>query len=168
MITERKSRFENGQSMVEFAVSAIVLLMILVAVLDLGRAFFVFIALRDAAQEGAFYASICPADVSGIQQRALQTSTLPVNLAVDEGVVFNCTYIINGATEAACSSATAATLKPATDTVKVEIEYTNFEITTPLLGGIIGTQTLTIRANATDHILRSPTSPPTKPCTGWQ
>ena len=53
-------RSERGQSMVEMALSMTMLLVILSAVLDLGRGFFSFIAIQNAAAEGALYAAINP------------------------------------------------------------------------------------------------------------
>jgi len=51
---------ESGQSMVELAVSFVVLMVLLAGVVELGRMSFHYIAMRDAAQEGASYASIFP------------------------------------------------------------------------------------------------------------
>jgi len=48
---------QKGQSMVELSIAFIVLLMLLAGVIDMGRAFFTYSALQDAAQEGAAYAS---------------------------------------------------------------------------------------------------------------
>jgi Flp pilus assembly protein TadG len=53
-------RSERGQSMVEMALMMTVLLVVLSAVLDLGRGFFSFIAIQNAAAEGALYAAINP------------------------------------------------------------------------------------------------------------
>ncbi len=62
-------RSERGQSMVEMALMMTILLVMLSAVLDLGRGFFSFIAIQNAAAEGALYAAINPrcldASVSG-------------------------------------------------------------------------------------------------------
>jgi len=58
----RHARQEKGQSLLEMAFAIIVLLVLLAGIIDLGRLFFTYIALRDAAQEGAAYASICPPD----------------------------------------------------------------------------------------------------------
>jgi len=54
------SRLEQGQSLVEFSLMLVVLLTILSLVLDLGRAYFSFIAIQNAAGEGALYAAINP------------------------------------------------------------------------------------------------------------
>ncbi len=51
---------EQGQSLVEMALMMVILLTILSGVLDLGRGFFSFIAIQNAAGEGALYAAINP------------------------------------------------------------------------------------------------------------
>jgi Flp pilus assembly protein TadG len=56
----RSTRSERGQSMVEMALMMVILLTILSGVLDLGRAFFVFIAIQNSAGEGALYAAMNP------------------------------------------------------------------------------------------------------------
>ncbi len=58
-------RSERGQSMVEMALMMTILLVVLSAVLDLGRGFFSFIAIQNAAAEGALYAAINPRCRSG-------------------------------------------------------------------------------------------------------
>jgi Flp pilus assembly protein TadG len=56
----RHTRSDRGQSMVEMALMMAMLLVMLSAVLDLGRGFFSFIAIQNAAAEGALYAAINP------------------------------------------------------------------------------------------------------------
>jgi Flp pilus assembly protein TadG len=53
-------RSEQGQSLVEFAAGVVVLVIIVSGVLDLGRAFFTFVAIENGAGEGAIYASYHP------------------------------------------------------------------------------------------------------------
>ena len=55
-----RKRSERGQSLVEMALMLTLLLVILSAVLDLGRGFFSFIAIQNSAAEGALYAAINP------------------------------------------------------------------------------------------------------------
>ena len=69
-------RHQRGQALVEFALGITFLLILLVGVIDLGRAFFIYISMMDAAQEGAAYGSISPLDVSGIRQRVRETRGL--------------------------------------------------------------------------------------------
>ena len=53
----REKPNENGQSLVEFGVSVVILLILSAGVVDAGRAFFVYMAMRDAVQEGALFGS---------------------------------------------------------------------------------------------------------------
>jgi Flp pilus assembly protein TadG len=56
MTSQNKNR-RKGQALVEFALALPLLVLILVGVLDLGRAFYALIAVHNAAREGARYAS---------------------------------------------------------------------------------------------------------------
>ncbi len=143
-----KSR-ESGQSIVEFAVSAMIILMLLVGIADFGRALFTYIALRDAAQEGAVYGSICPLDSSMIESYARKASSFPINLSDTSAVHFTCVYTNGGG--GACGSNTPS---PGVG-IKVTISYPDFQITMPLLGTILGKQTLPLSAEVIDTILRN-------------
>ncbi len=46
-------RLERGQSMVEMALGFVLLLIVLSGLLDVGRAFYIYVALEDAAGEAA-------------------------------------------------------------------------------------------------------------------
>ena len=54
----KKNDFERGQSLVEFAISLVIILWLLAGAVEFGIALFQYIQLRDAAQEGALYGSI--------------------------------------------------------------------------------------------------------------
>ena len=56
----RRKRRERGQSLVETAVVFPILLLLLAAVIDFGRAFDVYIVLTNAAREGARFGSANP------------------------------------------------------------------------------------------------------------
>lgn len=58
---KRIQRGERGQSMVEFALALPVLILILSGMVDIGRVYFTFIALEEAAAEAALYLAINPA-----------------------------------------------------------------------------------------------------------
>ncbi len=55
-----RSDAERGQSLVEFALAMPMLLIMLLGTLDVGRMYFTFIAIQNAAGEGALYAAINP------------------------------------------------------------------------------------------------------------
>jgi Flp pilus assembly protein TadG len=142
---------ESGQSIVEFAVSATFILMLLVGVADFGRALFTYIALRDAAQEGAVYGSICPNNMSAIESHARQASNYPINLSDTTAVSVACAY--EDGSESVCGSYVPS---PGVG-IKVTVSYPHFQITTPLLGAIMGSQSMSLSADATDTILRNET-----------
>lgn len=78
----RKYKREKGQSLLEFAILLPILLIILAGVLDLGRLYYAYVAVTDAAAEGAAYASIHPnASDAEIAERAVEASTGLVDLA---------------------------------------------------------------------------------------
>ena len=66
MLTKRflpkreNARSEAGQSLLEFSLMMIFLVVLLMGVLDLARAYFTYLALKDAAAEGAYFGSVFP------------------------------------------------------------------------------------------------------------
>src|SRR5262245_39578380 len=78
---------ERGQSLVELSISLVLLLLLLSGAVEFGMAFFQYVQLRDAAQEGALYGSMNPnngtqtvVNQTGIETRARAASSSPVNL----------------------------------------------------------------------------------------
>jgi len=130
---------ERGQSLVELALSFTILLALLAGVIDFGRGFFTWVALRDAAQEGALYGSTNPTDSTGIDQRVRDTSYEPVDMTDPNEVTVDIT--IYGP---ACLGSP----------IQVDVTYNAFPIAMPFLGTILGRDTLTIHARITDTILR--------------
>lgn len=130
---------EKGQSLVEFAFSLVFLLILLAGIADLGRALFTYLALRDAAQEGAFYASVNPTQTSAIKDRVYNASDLLRGLGSQVSV----TVSIEG--EACAGNA-----------VVVRVTYKDFPITMPFLGTFLGTQRINITASISNTILTPP------------
>lgn len=62
---KRRTFWENGAALVEFALVLPVLLILLFGVIDFGRLAFTQINLNEAVQEGSIYASTHPNDPSG-------------------------------------------------------------------------------------------------------
>lgn len=118
------SHKEKGQSLLEMAFAIIVLLMLLAGIIDLGRLFFTYIALRDAAQEGAVFGSICPPNTAQNQEKLRDhvkaSSQFPVNMNSPNITVIS-TFAINS---------------PGSQ-VRVEVTYTGFEFITPFLSNLI-------------------------------
>ena len=141
LMKKEASRLEKAQGLVEFAVSIVIVLILLAGVLDLGRALFTFITLRDAAQEGAIYGSINPTDYTNIESRVRNSTNTPVDLTDTTNIQVSSTVI-----GSACAG----------NGIQITVTYPNFSLTTPFLGSILGSQTIPIRATVTDTILRPP------------
>ncbi|MGZ9275616.1 MAG: TadE/TadG family type IV pilus assembly protein [Candidatus Limnocylindrales bacterium] len=56
----RRRRHSRGQSLVEFALVVPILLLIFAGIADFGRAFYAYVAVENAAKEGAFFGSRTP------------------------------------------------------------------------------------------------------------
>ncbi|RJP48432.1 MAG: pilus assembly protein [Anaerolineaceae bacterium] len=65
---------KRGQSLVEFAISLTFILILLAGAIYFGIGLFYYVAMRDAAQEGALYGSMNPTDLGGIQTRVADSS----------------------------------------------------------------------------------------------
>ena len=146
------SRPQKGQSLVELAITMTIVLTLLAGAFDLGSAFFDYIALRDAAQEGAVYGSIyrtLPADstsVTPIVTRVQQSSTSPVNFAT---FVADCsTTSPNGI----CVTFSGSGAQCTGDQVTVTVRF-HYDLTMPFIGAIIGRQTIPLQATVTNVIL---------------
>jgi Flp pilus assembly protein TadG len=132
---------EQGQSLAELAITLSFVLLLLSGVVDLGRAFFTYMALRDAAQEGALYGSVNPEANSAIKARVRNTSELVAGMIGDDDISIDITG------------------EPCTGgQIQVRVSYDNFPLTMPFLGAFLGAQTVPISAAINDTIL-SPSCP---------
>ena len=124
---------ERGQSLVELSISLLVLLYLLSGAVEFGIAFFQFVQLRDAAQEGALYGSMNPADSAGITARVRGASNSPIDLSTLTPTI---TY-----SGAQCEG----------NGITVSLTY-NHTVFMPFMSRIIGNQ-LPLHATVTDTIL---------------
>lgn len=136
---------ERAQSFTELALSLVFILILLAGVVDLGRMFWVFVTLRDAAQEGAAYASFCPAHISGIQSRIRNSSSNPVDLTDTTNIKIiiapDCSFL-------SCSVG---------DAITITVSNPTFKMSMPFLGGV----TIPLSAEVNDTILSTTqTCPP--------
>jgi len=140
----RTARSERGQSLVEIALAMVFLIWLIAAVIDMGSALFTWIAMRDAAQEGALYGSLNPLDSNGIKVRVITSSNRPLDLsqAYNDG-----TLAINPTVSGAACTGGA---------IEVMVRY-QYSPIIPMVSAIW--PTIPIRATVTDTILL-PTCPP--------
>jgi Flp pilus assembly protein TadG len=137
------------------AISLGVILMLLAGAINFGLALFSYVAIRDAAQEGALYASLYPCldDASGdctqdnaanIRAHVRSASTHPVDLAS-----FTDDQITIAFSAGQCEGITGSSVNAVTITVAYEQP-----IVMPFAGIFFGGQSIPLRASVTDTILR--------------
>lgn len=162
-------RVNRGQSLVELAISLTVLMLLLSGAVTFGMAFFSYVAMRDAAQEGALFGSFNPClddnsngecDVSplepinepGIRTRVRASSQRPVDFS-DPAVIPDA-YITAVATNGQACEGSVSGIPNA---VRVTVQY-DFPVFMPFLGAITGDH-IHLSAEVTDTILE-PRCPP--------
>ena len=130
---------ERGQSLVEFAISLTVIMMLLAGAVEFGIALFQFVQLRDAAQEGALYGSIHPGDDTNIVARVQSASHSPIDLQNDPDVTIVISYP-DGAPNCEGKG------------IQVDVSYPH-RIGMPFIGPIIGSNIIPLTGSVTDTIL---------------
>jgi Flp pilus assembly protein TadG len=149
----------NGQSLIEFAITLPVLVLLLLGTIDFGMAIFSYSMLRDSAQEGAFYGSFNPANATEIENRARNISpraedevfSSPVRLRDTKKIGIDVKIL-----GAACQGATNGVA----NSIRVDVTY-RYPIMMPIIGQLIGSGTIPLRGSATNIILQP--SCPTEP-----
>ena len=143
---------ERGQSLVELGISLAILIFLLAGAVEFGLAFFQFVQLRDAAQEGALYGSMNPANVSGIETRIRGASTSPIDLASGDVTI---TISIDGIPSTNLANYRAVACEA--HGLKVLVAYSH-RIFMPFIPAFIGRPDIPLNASVTDTIL-SPATP---------
>jgi hypothetical protein len=139
---EGSASTERGQSLVELAVSIVLLLVVLAGMVDLGRMFFYYIGMRDAAQEGSVYGIVNPTYCAQIAERARNILSDPTGVQID--------VRIDGVS---CAAATANQACAGRE-IRVTVIDPDFPITMPFLGSILGHQSVNLKASVSGTILR--------------
>lgn len=150
----RGGRRAAGQSLVEFTLMLVFLTVVLMGVLDLGRAYFTYLAVKDAASEGAYFGSAFPqcldesvalfnpgcAGANNIDFRVRNTSPQGGLVDWSEAVVVT--------THQSVSLEAGQVL-----TVSVSYQY---QMITPIVSAIASNGTLTLTARSSAVIIRVP------------
>jgi Flp pilus assembly protein TadG len=137
---------ERGQSLLELALSLLVLLMLLTGSVEFGLALFQFVTIRDAAQEGAVYGSIQPADVAGIKWRAVDAASDILHLSPNAVTV-----------KTNHNKACEGSVSGVPNSIEVTVIY-HHPITFPFVADMIGHNTIQLIGKSTNTIL-TPTCP---------
>lgn len=143
---------ERGQSLVELAISLLVLLYLLSGAVEFGLAFFQFVQLRDAAQEGALYGSMNPTSTTNIEARVRNASSSPINLADTSQVSVDMQI-----DDVDIATAIAAGDACESHGLKITVSY-NHQIFMPFIPQLLGSPIIPLNAEVTDTILTPPCS----------
>lgn len=145
-----RTRRSRGQSVAEFAVVLPIMLLILAGAIDLGRAFYAYVAVENAAKEGALYGSRHPLCGS-----ASPTCPDPLNVRwIVENEAANLKDRSGASqltTKAACRTSAGTLVQPINDCVNGDIYVVqvshSFKLVTPILGDVVGSS-LTLGASS--------------------
>jgi Flp pilus assembly protein TadG len=141
-------KLEHGQSLVELAISLTFILLLLSGAITFGMAYFSYLSLNDAAQEGALYGSLKPYDLIGICNAVRNTSTTPVDLSQLTCYPTMSSQVVITKNGKDCEDPNTS---PA-NSVTVTVTY-NYHIFMPFMSAVIGSNTIPLQGTATDTIL---------------
>jgi Flp pilus assembly protein TadG len=149
---DQTSKSENGQSLVELAISFPVMLLLLLGTLDFGMALYSFVIIRDAAQEGALYGSFNPNNIIEIESRARNIAPndsdalffFPVELTNEDVVQIDISTSAEN-----CQGITQGT----SNSITVSASY-NYPMLMPFAEQVIGSKTIPLTVDATNVILQ--------------
>jgi hypothetical protein len=137
-----KSPRPDGQGLIEFAISLVVLMILVAGIVDGGRALFTYMALRDAAQEGALYGSIEPYPAPAIEDRLKISS----DFAEDMAATLQVTISFNDGAKTSDQACLG-------DEITVTVLYPDFPVTMPFIGIFVGND-FDISASISDTVLQ--------------
>jgi Flp pilus assembly protein TadG len=143
------TRDEHGQSLVEFAFMLPILILVLAAAVDLGRAYYTYVAITNAAREGARFGASNPSNTSGVRDR-VRNEIQGTSLSIPDGQIPSpaCYLYVEGSTDygsgVSCSSASSG------DYIQVQVNYPFYFIT----GYVLGLGSVTMSQSATMAISR--------------
>jgi Flp pilus assembly protein TadG len=136
----------RGQSMVEFALILPVMLLLLAAAIDLGRLFYAYVAVENAAKEGAFFGARNPLCDDGLNTNCDDPNNVLWHVRTEApnlGSQFTTTI--------ACRDNAGTLMQPITnclDGMKYQVTVTYpFKLITPILSSILGSG-LTLHAES--------------------
>jgi Flp pilus assembly protein TadG len=126
----------RGQSLVEFAFTLPILLLLIFGLIDLGRAVFISNSLAEAARDGARYGSV--------QARSWNDARRTL---VEDWIVARLPGVPDPTADVQCTTANAGLGCTVEDTVTVTV-HADVEMITPIIGQLIGPLSLEGKSEA--------------------
>ncbi len=141
---------EGGQSTVELAISITLLMTLLAGTVEFGRALYTWLAMRDAAQEGAYYGSISPPSMA----LTCDASTPSPPPDICKRVWDNLKQVApNPSSKIVVTVSFPEGSCRRGKTISVDVDYPNFNNTLSFLNKFLGGQPISIHATINDTIL---------------
>mgnify|MGYP001812920609 CR=1 FL=1 len=135
---------ERGQGLVEFALVALFLLLVMFAIIDFSRVFFGYATMSNGVREGARYAVVNPGDPHGIRDAA-EAMMLVIGAPVNVDVTFP-EYDRNGNPYLDLTGHPCVDTNPKSRCPVVVTAVSEFPVWTPVV------PSFTMAASATMHI----------------
>lgn len=165
-MNQRFRNAERGQSLVELAIGSVVLVTLLSGLLDLGRLWYIYAALEDAAGEAALYLALDPLCLYPTDERhdgtpcgETRNGFFRAKYAVS-GSATSSSDVINWDTVSIELEVNGITVDPSVpplvsigDEITVELQYP-VRLLTPVVPPIAGVNPLILRTRATQRIIR--------------
>jgi Flp pilus assembly protein TadG len=155
---------ERGQGLVEFSLTLVFLSVLLISLMDLGRAYFTYLALKDAAAEGAYYGSAYPQCIqnNGVNNASpacqeTTASTIPyrVRHSAPRGGLVDWTDASAQITiDLPCGTANPCVMQGG-EVLTVTVAY-SYRLLTPFAGMLSPSQSITLTARSAAVIIRVP------------
>jgi len=137
---------QGGQSLLEFAIALPVLIILLLGVLDVGRMYFTFLAIQNAAGEGALYAAINP--------RCIQPSDGPECVNPNNALYRATHESPSGLVDWSRIEIEAELPSPLIEGAPIAIIlHYKYDILTPLLSPLVPDGKLRLRARAVQNVI---------------
>ena len=134
----------SGQALVELGVTFLILMFLLGGTAEFGILFFQYIQLRDAAQEGALFASAnLPLDTVSLENRVRYASATPINLTSSDVEVF---VVINDGTKTLAEACEG-------DGLEVVVQYPH-KVFMPFMPQLLGSDVIMLRGRVVNTVLR--------------
>lgn len=135
-----------GQSLVEFTLMVGIIMVLLLGVLDLGRAYFTFLAMQDAAGEGVAFAAVHPTWRTSGDKTDPNNTTYRVKNSAPTGT------LVDWSTATVTVTDSGATSIGSQITVTVSAPY---RLLTPFVSDLVNGATLTLTARSAATITSS-------------
>lgn len=137
------SHLQSGQELVEFALTASLLILLTFGIVDLGRAVYYYSLLFNSAREGSRYAAVLPQNMDGIRTAAERLAVGIDPASPEFTYEYRCRYDDGGV----CPSGVSGAGIP-DQSVRVTLTYA-FTPATPIIGRFLPGGMVTLRASST-------------------